>query len=88
MNFTGLDFGVVEAALLVLCGLLGYLWRTQAADVRQTATDLNRLSVKFAEAKGSAASTERSLFKMIEELKESVHRVENLLLNGGRERVD
>ena len=30
------DFGVVELVMMIVMGLLGYLWRTQASDVRQT----------------------------------------------------
>ena len=75
------DFGVVELVMLLVMGLLGYLWRTQATDVRQTCSDLNKLSIKFAEAKGASEATERTLFNNIDEMKEAIARVENLLLN-------
>ena len=75
------DFGVVELVMMLVMGLLGYLWRTQATDVRQTSSDLNKLSIKFAEAKGASEATERTLFNNIDEMKEAIARVENLLLN-------
>ena len=80
MYFEGIEFGVIEAILLGLWGLLGYLWRTQAGDVRQTTLDLNQLSIKFAESKGSMEATNRTLFANIDEMKEAIQRVENLLL--------
>jgi len=75
------DFGVVELVMLMIMGLLGYLWRTQATDVRQTAVDLNKLSIKFAETKGASEATNKTLFAHIEEIKNAVERMENLLLN-------
>lgn len=80
----GLDIGVIELILMGAMGVLGYLWRTQASDIRQAALDLNKLSIRFAEAKGGAEATNRTLFAHIEELKEAIHRVENLLLGNGR----
>ena len=75
------DFGVVELVMMIVMGLLGYLWRTQATDVRQTSADLNKLSIKFAEAKGASEATNKTLFGHIEEIKNAVERMENLLLN-------
>ena len=75
------DFGVVELVMLIVMGLLGYLWRTQASDVRQTCSDLNKLSIKFAEAKGASEAPNKTLFGHIEEIKNAVERMENLLLN-------
>ena len=75
------DFGVVELVMMIVMGLLGYLWRTQASDVRQTCSDLNKLSIKFAEAKGASEATNKTLFGHIEEIKNAVERMENLLLN-------
>ena len=75
------DFGVVELVMMLVMGLLGYLWRTQATDVRQTSSDLNKFSIKFAEAKGASEATERTLLNNIDEMKEAIARVENLLLN-------
>jgi len=75
-----LDFGVIELILMLGMGVFGYLWKTQAAEVRQSALDLNKLSIKFAEAKGAAEATNRTLFSHIEEIKEAIARMENLLL--------
>jgi hypothetical protein len=81
----GVDIGVIELLLIGAMGILGYLWRNQAADIQRTSLDLNKLSISFAEAKGGAEATNRTLFANIEELKEAIHRVENLLLsNGGK----
>jgi len=79
MNF---DFGVIELILFILTGLLAYLWKTQASDVRQTILDLNRLSIRFAEAKGGAEANNKTLFSHIEEMKEAIARIENHLLAG------
>ena len=75
-----LDFGVIELILMLGMGVFGYLWKTQAAEVRQSTLDLNKLSIKFAEAKGAAEATNRTLFSHIEEIKEAIARMENLLL--------
>ena len=75
-----LDFGVIELILMLGMGVFGYLWNTQAAEVRQATLDLNKLSIKFAEAKGAAEATNRTLFSHIEEIKEAIARMENLLL--------
>ena len=74
------DFGVVELILMVIMGLLAYLWKTQAHDVRQTTHDLNKLAIRFAEAKGGSEADKKTLFASIEELKEGVARIENHLL--------
>ena len=75
-----LDFGVIELILMLGMVVFGYLWKTQAAEVRQSTLDLNKLSIKFAEAKGAAEATNRTLFSHIEEIKEAIARMENLLL--------
>ena len=79
------DFGVVELILMIMMGLLAYLWKTQAHDVRRTILDLNQLSIRFAEARGGAEATNKTLFAHIEEMKEAIARVENLLLTGKHE---
>ena len=84
----GLDVGVVEIVMLTVMGLLGYLWKTQAADVRQTALDLNQLSIKFAESKGSHEATNKTLFSNIEEMKEAIARIETHLITGGNRDVN
>lgn len=73
----------VETAELIIFGVmavLGWLWKTQSADIRRTAIDLNKLAIKFAETKGSSEATNKTLFGHIEEMKEAINRVENLLL--------
>tara|TARA_Y100000310_G_scaffold336343_1_gene420588 strand:+ start:278 stop:553 length:276 start_codon:yes stop_codon:yes gene_type:complete len=75
------DFGVVELIMMLIMGVLGYLWKTQASDVRRTALDLNKLNVKFAEAKGAAESNNKTLFSHIEEIKEAIARLETIILN-------
>ena len=82
MNFEGIEFGVIEAILLGLWGLLGYLWRTQAGEVRRTSLDLNELSIKFAEMHGTASATNRTLFAHITEMKEAIARIEDHLIKG------
>lgn len=79
------DFGVIELVLFIIMGLLAYLWKTQASDVRQTVLDLNRLSIRFAEAKGGAEATNKTLFAQLEEMKEAISRIENHLLAGKHE---
>jgi len=79
------DFGVIELVLFIIMGLLAYLWKTQASDVRQTILDLNRLSIRFAEAKGGAEATNKTLFAQLEEMKEAISRIENHLLAGKHE---
>lgn len=82
MNLDVIDLGVVELLMMVFMGLLGYLWRTQATDVKQATVDLNQLSIKFAKHEGSTLATNQTLFNNIEELRESMQRIENLLLVG------
>jgi hypothetical protein len=79
------DFGVIELILFIIMGLLTYLWKTQANDVRQTVYDLNQLSIRFAESKGGAEATNKTLFSSIEEMKEAIARIENHLLTGKHE---
>ena len=47
MSLDAIDLGIVELLMMVFMGLLGYLWRSQASDVKQTSVDLNQLSIKF-----------------------------------------
>ena len=79
------DFGVIELVLFIIMGLLAYLWKTQASDVRQTVLDLIRLSIRFAEAKGGAEATNKTLFAQLEEMKEAISRIENHVLAGQHE---
>ena len=79
----GLEIGIIELLLLGAMGVLGYLWRSHAADIKQTALDLNRLSIRFAEAKGGAEATNKTLFSHIEEMKEAIARIESHLITSG-----
>ena len=76
-----LDFGVIELVLMLGMAVFGYLWKTQAAEIRQSTLDLNKLSIKFAEAKGAAESNNKTLFSHIEEIKEAIARLETIILN-------
>ena len=84
----GVDIGVIELILLGVMGVLGYLWRTQSADIQRTALDLNKLSIRFAEAKGGAEATNRTLFAHIEELQDAIARIESPLLSKGGRSVE
>ena len=79
----GLDVGFIELLLLGAMGVLGYLWKSQSGDIRQTITDLNRLSIRFAEAKGGAEATNKTLFSSIEEMKEAIARIDSHLITSG-----
>lgn len=84
----GVDIGVIELILLGVMGVLGYLWRTQSADIQRTALDLNKLSIRFAEAKGGAEATNRTLFAHIEEMKDAIARIESHLISKGGRSVE
>ena len=79
----GFDVGFIELLLIGAMGVLGYLWKSQSGDVRQTALDLNKLSIRFAESKGSAEATNKTLFASIEEMKEAIARIESHLISRG-----
>ena len=79
----GLDVGFIELLLIGAMGVLGYLWKSQSGDVRQAALDLNKLSIRFAEAKGSNEATNKTLFASIEEMKEAIARIESHLISRG-----
>ena len=81
----GMDVGFIELLLIGAMTVLGYLWKSQSSDIRQTAMDLNQLSIRFAESKGSAEATNKTLFASIEEMKEAIARIESHLISiGGR----
>tara|TARA_Y100001963_G_C6634296_1_gene377797 strand:+ start:251 stop:511 length:261 start_codon:yes stop_codon:yes gene_type:complete len=84
----GLDFGIVEIILMGIMAVLGYLWKSQASEVRRTAIDLNKLALRFAEAKGSAEATNRTLFAHIEEMKDAIARIEGHLISKGGRNVE
>lgn len=78
-----MDFSVIELVLIGFIGVLGYVWRVQATEIRRTSLDLNKLSIKFAESKGGSEATNRTLFSHIEEMKEAIARIESHLISGG-----
>ena len=80
MSFDPTSFGIIELIMAMFIGLLGYLWRAQAGEVRRTSLDLNELSIKFAEMNGTASATNRTLFAHITEMKEAIARIEDHLL--------
>jgi len=79
----GLDVGFIELLLIGAMGVLGYLWKSQSSDIRQTTLDLNQLSIRFAEAKGGAEATNKTLFSHIEEMKDAIARIESHLITSG-----
>jgi len=78
-----MDLSMVEIVLMGFIGVLGYVWRIQASEIKQTSMDLNKLWIKFAEAKGGTEATNRTLFSHIEEMKEAIARIESHLISGG-----
>ena len=85
MTFDALEFGLIELALVAGMGIISYLWKTQASGLKEATDELNDLRVQFAEARGTASATNRTLFSHIEEMKEAISRIENHLLAGKRE---
>ena len=82
MNFDPASLSVVELIMVLVIGLLAYLWRTQASEVRRTSLDLNELSIKFAELHGTTMATNRTLFSQLTDMKEAIQRIEDHLLKG------
>ncbi len=78
-----MDFSVVEIILMGFIGVLGYVWRTQATEIRRTSLDLNKLAIRFAESKGGSEATNRTLFSHIEEMKDAIARIESHLITSG-----
>ncbi len=77
----GIDINIIlEVILFGVMGVLGVLWRNQANGLKETEDQLHDLHVQFAEAKGTSAATNRTIFASLEELKEAIHRIENHLL--------
>ena len=85
MTFDALEFGLIELALVAGMGIISYLWKTQASGLKEATDELNDLRVQFAEARGTASATNRTLFSHIEEMKEAISRIEKHLLAGKRE---
>ncbi len=77
----GIDINIIlEVILFGVMGVLGVLWRNQANGLKEAEDNLNDLRVEFAEAKGTSAATNRTIFATLEEMKEAIHRIENHLL--------
>ena len=78
----GIDINIIlEVILFGVMGVLGIMWRNQANGLKETEAQLHDLHVQFAEAKGTSAATNRTIFASLEEMKEAIHRIENHLLN-------
>ncbi len=76
------DVSVMEIVLIGAMGVLGYLWKSQANQIKETSHDLNDLSVRFAELHGTSTATNRTLFAHITEMKEAIARIEDHLIKG------
>ena len=76
------DVSVMEIILIGAMGILGYLWKSQASDIKQTTHDLNDLSIRFAELHGTFQATNRTMFANITEMKEAIARIEDHLIKG------
>jgi hypothetical protein len=72
----------MEIVLIGAMGVLGYLWKSQANQIKETSHDLNDLSVRFAELHGTSTATNRTLFAHITEMKEAIARIEDHLIKG------
>ena len=78
-----MDLSMAEFVLMGFVGVLGYVWRVQAGEIKRTSYDLNKLSIKFAETKGGSEATNRTLFSHIEEMKDAIARIESHLISSG-----
>ncbi len=76
------DVSVMEIVLIGAMGILGYLWKSQASQIKETAHELNDLSIRFAELHGTSTATNRTLFSHITEMKEAISRIEDHLIKG------
>ena len=76
------DVSVMEIILIGAMGILGYLWKSQASDIKQTTHELNDLSIRFAELHGTFQATNRTLCANITEMKEAIARIEDHLIKG------
>ena len=76
------DVSVMEIILIGAMGILGYLWKSQASDIKQTTHDLNDLSIRCAELHGTFQATNRTMFANITEMKEAIARIEDHLIKG------
>ena len=76
------DVSIMEIVLIGAMGVLGYLWKSQATEIKSTTHDLNDLSIRFAELHGTFQATNRTLFAHITEMKEAIARIEDHLIKG------
>ena len=73
---------ILEVILFGVMGVLGIMWRSQANGLKETEAQLHDLHVQFAEAKGTSAATNRTIFSSLEEMKDAIARIEDHLLKG------
>ena len=73
---------ILEVILFGVMGVLGIMWRNQANGLKETEAQLHDLHVQFAEAKGTSAATNRTIFSSLEEMKDAIARIEDHLLKG------
>ena len=79
----GIDINIIlEVILFGVMGVLGIMWRNQANGLKETEAQLHDLHVQFAEAKGTSAATNRTIFSSLEEMKDAIARIEDHLLKG------
>ena len=79
----GIDINILlEVILFGVMGVLGIMWRNQANGLKETEAQLHDLHVQFAEAKGTSAATNRTIFSSLEEMKDAIARIEDHLLKG------
>ena len=71
---------ILEVILFGVMGVLGIMWRNQANGLKETEAQLHDLHVQFAEAKGTSAATNRTIFSSLEEMKDAIARIEDHLL--------
>ena len=83
MDFVPLTFGLAELILGALLLCFGYLWKTQAAGIKKAEEDLTKLKVNFAKLEASYLSDTKTIFSTLEEVKESVKRIESHILKNG-----
>lgn len=82
MTFEAFSFGVVELLLGGGIAVISWLWRQQSAALKDTISEVTDLRVGFAEAQGTAAATNRTMFAHYADLKEAIGRIEDILIQG------
>ena len=85
MTFDAFSFGLIELALVGAFSVGAWVWKQQAAQLKETIAEVQDLRVAAAEARGTAAATNRTLFAQLAEMKEAIGRIEDILIErGGR----